>query len=456
MATLNAKVTSIHTAEGAVAKHISPELQLRRSVMSCLLFEKGFYESGVEIAERIKLLVTQVDAKTCGKIAVEAREKAGLRHVPLLILREMARLPAHRRYVSRGLQRVITRPDQMTDFLSLYWETNEVVSKMSATGLDTKAKSRTLSAKVKDGLARVFTKFTEYELRKNAHDDRKVKLRDVLFMTHAKPKDEAQAEMWKRLINGELKPIDTWETALSAGADKKETFERLMSEKKLGALAFVRNLRNMHEAGVTRSIITEYATTIDVSKVFPWQFISAAKFAPWYEPELEACMLRACGERIKLPGKTIILVDHSGSMMSKLSAKSEMTYSDAACGVAMMARELAEECYVYSFSMSCIEVPPRRGFALRDAILASQDMSGTWMGASLKHVMNEHKEFDRIIVITDEQSHDAIPNMPDGKRAYIVNVASNKNGVGYGNYIHIDGFSAHVLEWVREYEKLMR
>jgi hypothetical protein len=51
-------------------------------------------------------------------------------------------------------------------------------------------------------------------------------------------------------------------------------------------------------------------------------------------------------------------------------------------------------------------------------------------------------EFDRLLVITDEQSHDNVP-APKGK-GYVINVASNKNGVGYGKWTHIDGWSESV------------
>ncbi len=48
------------THEGAPAKMISPELQLRRSVLACMLWENEFYEDGVEIAGRIKALVLAI------------------------------------------------------------------------------------------------------------------------------------------------------------------------------------------------------------------------------------------------------------------------------------------------------------------------------------------------------------------------------------------------------------
>jgi len=59
-----------HTHEGAPARHISPELQLRRSVLACLLWENQFYEDGVEIAGRIAELVPKVAAETVAALAV--------------------------------------------------------------------------------------------------------------------------------------------------------------------------------------------------------------------------------------------------------------------------------------------------------------------------------------------------------------------------------------------------
>ena len=54
------KAQTICTHEGAAAKQISAEQQLRRSVMSCLLWEKEFYEDGKDIAARIAALVPRV------------------------------------------------------------------------------------------------------------------------------------------------------------------------------------------------------------------------------------------------------------------------------------------------------------------------------------------------------------------------------------------------------------
>ncbi len=36
----------------------------------------------------------------------------------------------------------------------------------------------------------------------------------------------------------------------------------------------------------------------------------------------------------------------------------------------------------------------------------------------------------------------------------MINVASYRNGVGYGRWTHLDGFSEQVLRYIAEYERL--
>src|SRR5580698_6526272 len=131
-------------------------------------------------------------------------------------------------------------------------------------------------------------------------------------------------------------------------------------------------------------------------------------------------------------------------MNEALSRRSEMQRTDAAYGLAILLREIAGKVSIYTFSNDAKLVPPRRGFALRDAMESSQPHSGTMLGAALDAVEGR---YDRIIVITDEQSHDRVA--PPKGRGYMINVASAKNGVGYGKWAHIDGWSEAVIEYVR-------
>lgn len=418
------------THEGAPARYLTPEQELRRSVLACMLWEDQFYEDGVLIAGRIRSLVPKVDAEKVAAIAVEAREKMKLRHAPLLIVREMARHKSHRGLVGDTLERVIQRADELTEFIAIYWMDGRVP----------------LSKQIKKGLSAAFSKFDEYGLAKYDRPG-PIKLRDVLFLTHPKPRDEAQAELWKRLAAGELSTPDTWEVALSGGASKRETWERLLMERKLGALALLRNLRNMHQAGVNQALVYEALRNVKIERVLPFRFIAAARHAPQWEEPLEQAMFRCVAGSNKLKGKTVLLVDVSGSMDEPLSRRSEMRRTDAAYGLAVLLRELCEDIAIYSFSEKTVRIPARRGFALRDAIHNSQDHSSTYLGNAAREV---HGSYDRVIAITDEQSHDKVP-APSSK-GYMINVASFKNGVGYGPWTHIDGWSEAVIDYIREYE----
>lgn len=424
----------VFTQEGAPAVNTTTQNQLRRSVMSCLLWEDSFYEDGEDIASRIASLVKQNKPEFVASLAVEAREQMKLRHVPLLLVREMARNAGQREHVSNTLAQVIQRADELSEFLAIYWKDG---------------KNQPISSQVKKGLARAFVKFDEYALAKY-NSDKDIKLRDVLFLCHAKPLNKAQAKVWKKLVNDELKTPDTWEVALSGGADKKETFTRLIKEEKLGALALLRNLRNMVEAGVDRKVISNAITSMKTERVLPFRFISAARYAPQFEPELETAMFKSLEGLEKLKGVTKLVIDVSGSMDGKLSGKSELTRLEAASALAILLREICEKVEVYTFSNSLVEVPARRGFALRDAIVKSQSHGGTNLGHSLNQI-DYGKGADRLIVVTDEQSHDRV-SAPKTKRGYMLNVATERNGVGYGKWNHIDGWSESIVRYITELE----
>ena len=158
-------------------------------------------------------------------------------------------------------------------------------------------------------------------------------------------------------------------------------------------------------------------------------------------------MLASVRAQEKLPGKTVLLVDVSGSMTAPLSRRSEMLRTDAAYGLAILLREICEDVAVYSFSDHLKRIPSRRGFALRDAIDSSQAHGGTYLGKAVAGIKDE---YDRLIVISDEQAHDTVP-APQAK-GYVINVASYKNGVGYGKWTHIDGWSESVVEYIRALE----
>ena len=114
--------TAPRTHEGATAAVIHPETALRRAVLSSLLWESQFYEDRITVADRIAALVPQVEAAVVAVLAIEARERMHLRHMPLLLVREMARHASHRVLVAEMLARVIQGADELAEFVAIYWK----------------------------------------------------------------------------------------------------------------------------------------------------------------------------------------------------------------------------------------------------------------------------------------------------------------------------------------------
>lgn len=420
---------ALFTHEGAPARRIDAEQELRRSVLACLLWENAFYEGGVEIAERIASLAGEVAPEVVATLAIEARDEQHLRHVPLWLVRQLARRGG--KIVADTLAHVVQRPDELAEFVALYWSDGR----------------RPLPAQVKRGLARAFTKFDAYQLAKY---DRPgvVRLRDVLFLCHPKPKDEEQGATWRALVDGTLPTPDTWEVALSRGADRRETWTRLITERKLGGLAMLRNLRNMQQAGVPDEVIREGIANARFDRVLPFRFLAAARVAPRFEPELEEGMFAALRGVSRLPGRTVLLVDHSGSMNDRLSRRAVLTRFDVASGLAILLREVCEHVEIVNFSTRPWSVAPRRGFALRDALLP-----GEWGGTYTERGKQtaDALGYDRLVIITDEQSHQALSN-PNGT-GYVVNVGAYRHGIGYGAWTHIDGWSEGVVRYIAAVER---
>ena len=482
MASINEPSAGPRTHEGAQAAYITPIRELRRTVLSCMLWESEHYESGKSIADRIRSLVSACPVEATCALAIEAREQQHLRHVPLLLVREVCR-SARGRIVGDTLARIIQRPDEITEFLAIYWKDGKCP----------------LSKQVKVGLARAFRKFDEYQFAKHQHDDSAIKLRDVLFLVHGKPKTisggcETKAQrklttqavyaaptpdevLYRKIVDRTLETPDTWEVKLSAAKGDASVaafdFTNMLKEGKLGYMALLRNLRKMTELGVDRGLIEQaIKARKGASKVLPFRFISAAREAPQFEAVLDGAMVQGLSETEKLKGRTLIVLDVSGSMRSVVSSKSTVTRLEAGAALCAILREQCEDAAVYATAgddrtrrHATGLIPARHGMALVDAFKQAFNTLGGG-GIFLKPVLDElyllegrpDTPVDRIVVVTDEQDcavdtkDSPLLAAPWAKHNYLINVASAKNGVGYGKWTHIDGFSEASIDFIRALE----
>jgi 60 kDa SS-A/Ro ribonucleoprotein len=426
---------------------------LKRLVYANLLWENNAYVDGETTANQIKKLIPLCNAADVAEVCIAAREEQKLRHTPLFIAVCMLKHEVHKTLVPFVLEAIITRPDMMTDFLAIYEREN--------------GKLKPLAHAAQRGLAECFAKFNEYQFAKYDRDG-KIKLRDVMFLTRPKPIGREQTKLFKKIAERTLDTPDTWEVALSTGKDKKETWTRLIKEGKLGALAFLRNLRNMKQVNVDANVIRKGLKEIKSSMLLPLNFFAAVKHAPEFVREIEELMLRTYKDLPKLSGHTIFIVDVSGSMGSVVSEKSEYSRLGVASAMAMLAMFQCESVEIWctagidtyrSHQTSKIDYPTL-GFALIDQIVKLGNKlggGGIFTRQCLEYIQHRSKA-DRVIVFSDSQDCDNVKTKPKpfGKFNYIVDVSAHQHGVNYKGVwtAEISGWSEHFLTYIAASEGL--
>jgi hypothetical protein len=438
---------------GQRAAKQNAEALLRRAVMACLLWEDLAYESGKDGSDNIAKLITQVEPKVVAEICIEARTKQKLRHVPLFIAREMARHKEYNKHLSDVLPRIITRADQLTDFVAMYFKDGK----------------QPLTNQVKKGLAKAFDNFKEYHFAKYDRDA-PVLLRDVMFLCHPAPMTKEREELYKRIADRTLKTPDTWEVYLSRGDDKKEAFTKLIEEGKLGGMAFLRNLRNIEQANVSRDVVRKGFANLPKANLLPLNFLAAYKHSNKFADEINQSMIETFQQRQKLPGHTVFVLDVSGSMQSKVSGKSEFNRMDVGAAMMVLARECSEHCTLYLTAGSdgqrkhkTERIKNLRGFALADLVkskYSSMGGGGIFTRQCIDYIKSDiGEDVDRIIVFSDSQDCDYTnksPAQPFGNYNYIIDVSAHKHGINYANTwdAEISGWSEHFIDYIQAYEGL--
>ena len=474
----NVKKTS-HNAYGNQTRELTAYEKLQRSAINCLLWEDTFYEDGESIADRIKKYMKQVTPEQARSVLKEAKVDNKLRHMPLFLLVNMAK---NGYLTAEDVANTITRVDDMSELLSLYWSTDW----KDSTGNTVKNK-HTVPKSIVKGIQKALPKFDEYQLAKYRGDRYDVSLKTVIKMTHPKPENAEMEALWGRAINGNLATPDTWEVGLTnchTPAEKKEFWTRMLTEKtekgfnKLGALALIRNLRNMQSVNVDEDNIRSALGSASMSKILPFQLVTAARYAPQLEDVLETKLLESIDSMEKLEGDTVVLLDTSGSMRSPLSGKGETTCQDVAASMGAIIRGVCNKSIIYTFQEDIQVVPSgRKGFALIDCVRRAPS-GGTSVIDCTNDAVRMYKESHngkypaRVIVVTDEQTNSdgtgrswrrgttvKLDNLPSNCNGYIINVGTYENGVGYNNscnYVHINGWSENVLKYISAYEKFKK
>lgn len=466
------------TFEGAPGFERSPQSELFLLAVSNMVGEHTFYENAGARDSRYADLVHAVavtDPDWMARFLAWLRSGANMRSASLVGGLEAAKamigagIPGGRQIVASVLQ----RPDEPGEALA-YW---------------TSTYGRAVPKAVKRGIADAAQRlYNERAVLKWDTASKGYRFGDVLNLVHATAKADWQKALFEHILdrrygrntdpgelglgmirrNAVLRSVAqtdpgflldaeglkeagmTWEDALSlAGSrvDKAALWEAMIPS--MGYMALLRNLRGFDEAGVSDTVAESVAKRladpeqVARSRQFPMRFLSAYRAAPslrWGHA-LEKALDASLANVPELPGRTLVLVDTSGSMHSTFSRDGSLMRWDAATVFGLALARRCKSADVVSFSSAWYGhdgskvFPARRG----ESLLRSVDRweaDGFFIGGGTDTegaVRRHYAGHDRVVILTDEQaryggSQDVTAAVPKDRMVYTWNLAGYRYG----------------------------
>ena len=404
MAKFNSPAATIKTTNksGHVAYKMADKSKLITQVLTNFFNEKKFYgDNTQDMIETVKR-VAKADPQFVSNLAVFARREFNMRSVAHILTAILSNTPEGKPFVRKTVQGVSLRGDDVTEIMAAYLSNFK----------------KPIPNSLKKGIADVLTTFDEYTLAKYKGDGDQVKMRDVICLCRPKPQSEEQAKLFKRCIEGTLETPETWETQLSANGNNKETWEKLIDGGKVGYMALLRNLRNILTAN-PKNIQKVYdklsdPVAVKKSRQLPFRFLSAYKSVNEIGTSktfdmLETAIDASVENLPKIPGTTVIAIDVSGSMGSKVSEKSEVRCCDIAMLLGVIANRICDNAIVYTFDTSINQ----KAFSTRSGIIytvmnESHAGGGTNMDLPFLQMISDNVKADRVIILSDNECNSGI------------------------------------------------
>lgn len=465
MSKYNAKAEGVKptvvNAMGENAYQLSAKEELVSTCMTTFLSGDHYYETEKEIVNRIVNKLNEVDPLFAAKLALYVRNEGNLRSVSHLIAATIAKRASGTEWSKRFYNKIVVRPDDMSEILSAYAVQNKMDLK----------KIRKIPNAIKKGFKTALERLDAYQIDKYKMNSRQVKMLDLVNLFHPKGTQRNQ-QAYHNLVNGKslagLYASKVLEKEMTkAGqktqgksvqekeAAKKEVIENVLSNVKgMPIMNLLRNLRNIilyapksvddacaqltNETAVLNSRLLpfRFATAYeeiekmsfsdkksDTSIVFEEDYnnqtITATEFAKLKEKVLNAiedALQISCQNIPELEGNTAILIDHSGSVRgdgggsSRVSAFSKTTTAMIGNLFGSMMAYRQKNVYIGLFGDRLIPVKIDRSQRLLDFNKRSFDKGANCGGGTeqgiydfFRQAVREKKKIDNIIVFSDCQ-----------------------------------------------------
>ena len=400
MAKFNSPRPTIKTInhEGHTAYQMQAKEKLVTQVLTSFFNEEKFYgDNSGEILQTLQEVV-RTDPEFVSNLAVFARREFNMRSISHVLTAYLAYEPAGKPFVRSTIKGVAVRGDDITEIMSCYLNTF----------------GKPIPNSLKKGIGDVLKTLDEYSLAKYKGDSKAVKMRDLLCLCRPKPQNGEQAALWKRCIEGKLAIPETWETQLSAKGNTKEVWQDLINGGKVGYMALLRNLRNIIKAHPDNldKVYEKLRDPVAVrkSKQLPFRYLNAYKTlkdeclgsSKTYDV-LEDALDASIANLPKLPGKTVIAIDISGSMSDPVSSKSNVRCYEIAMLLGLIANRICDDAIVYTFNHGVYNVTVSKRISILNEVSKTRCYGGTAMELPFAAMIDQKVKADRIIILSDNE-----------------------------------------------------
>jgi len=270
-----------------------------------------------------------------------------------------------------------------------------------------------LNNSVRRGVRDAQQQMSAFSVAKYQSKGREFKLRDTLRLGHPVPRDAEASEAMGECVAGTLGMPKGWETELSERGSTKEVWDELIRENRLGIMAKLRNLRNMIQAGADIDPVLETfrnEEAVRKSRLLPFRYFSAyqelrkAGLATTKVTQaLDTAMGLACANVDRLPGRTAVMIDTSGSMGWSVSDRSVSTCRDIAAVLGAMATHISDDAWVCGFDNYAKVIPMTGTSVLSDMVMVPSDGGATNMGAAFDLLFKSGFDADRVVILSDSE-----------------------------------------------------
>ena len=397
---LAARPDATANEEGGLAFDANDKTRLVLQTLTCLVNEPKFYGGKKkQTNDVIKLAeaVAKEDPQFVINLAKVARHEFYLRSVPVVLMAALAKTVKGRQGMAKEFSEIIGRADELAESIAAY---QAIYGK------------RPLPSVLKRGVAGAFKKFDEYQFAKY-NRDRDLSLKDSLRIVigFLNEKDQDRRDLYQKILEDNLAVPNTWEVTLSTKGASKETWESIIP--KMGYFALIRNLRNFEKHKVDLDPVIKKLVDKKLvlrSRLFPYRFYAASKHVT--SGRLKTALSTAIEYSIenvpKLPGKTLVAIDSSGSMNAPVSKMSEIQCYELANLLGAMSMSFCEDPMIVLFDHRL------RGVELngKDSILTNHtELNKLFGGGSTyahlipEYLIKEKIKVDRVILLSDMQCY---------------------------------------------------